>query len=222
MFWRTTCDLAYKTQCALVTDCRVLSWPSRPRHATCFTHSFMDCGNRSEADGTPGPFYGVRLSDQTLSMSVCLHVCSNYGEPKKDLSTEESVFIIACEGSHTSRLRRYWQQHHRVYRWLMIWLCDWEMTPTSILELRNVMYVMRTGRNSRAGAICYPNERWWRWSLADEGLDTALTAGKNITHSPIAVGGKSFDDLKHRGLCYPLKRMIEVLTTRLTFLMCLN
>lgn len=121
--------------------------------------------------------YGVSLSDQTLN-NVFKHE-----ELRKDLSTEEGVFITTSDGNHTSRLCWYGQKHHCMYLWLMIWLCDWELTLTSILELLYLMYVMHTGENSRAGAICSPNERWWRWSLAADGLNIALTASKNTTHT---------------------------------------
>lgn len=183
----------------------------------------MDCVNRSEVDGTRG-WYQITLWRKLVRSNIeheCVYVFK-HEELKRDLSPEESVFITTSDGNHTSRLCWYGQKWHRMYLWLTIWLCDWEMTLTSILELLYWMYVMRTGKNSRAGAICYPNERWWWWSLVAEGLDTTLTANKNITHSPIAVGVKSFDDFKHKGLCCPLKRMIEALTTRLTFLMFLN
>lgn len=128
--------------------------------------------------GVKSDHYGVSLSDQTLNMNVFKHE-----ELKRDLSTEESVFITPSDGNHTSKLCWYGQKHHRKYLWLMIWLCDWELTLTSILELLYLMYVMHTGGNSRAGAICSPNERWWRWSLAADGLNTTLTANKNITHT---------------------------------------
>ncbi len=114
----------------------------------------------------------------------CVFVCAfKHAGLKKDLSTEQSIIIITSDGSHTSRLHWNRQQHHCMYWWLMIWLCDMERTLTSILELLYLMYVMCTGRNSRAGAICHPNEQWWRSSLADEGLETALTINMNISHT---------------------------------------
>lgn len=97
MFWLTTCDLAYKNKRALVTDRRPLSWPSRPRHATCFTYSFMDCGNRSEVDSTPGRYQPALWCTHVWSNIEhdCVIVCA-FKHPglKKDLCTELRVFII--------------------------------------------------------------------------------------------------------------------------------
>lgn len=107
---------------------------------------------------------------------MCLYVCPNMKSQREIyLLRKVSLLPPLMEVTFPDWYR---QKRHRMYRWLMIRLCDWEMTLTSILERLDLTYVMRTGRNSRAAAICYTNERW---SLAHEGLDSTLSANKNIT-----------------------------------------